>query len=70
MTDLPVKQMYALRHGATSRVWEVCPGLWLYKSPASLKKAWETAQDAGLVRSCFHEHKIITIKLSEVKKNA
>lgn len=63
---LPVNQMYALRHKVTGRIWEVCPGgLWLFNSPRSMEKAWDTAKECGFVSSEFREHKIIVIKLVE-----
>ncbi len=58
--------MYALRHGVTGRIWEIAPGgLWLFKSPKSMEKAWKTAKKAGLVSSEFGQHKVIVIKLLE-----
>lgn len=70
MSSLPTDKMYALRHGITGKIWEPAGsgGLWLFQSPGSLKKAWETAKDCGLVSSEFSDHAIITINLFE--KNA
>lgn len=64
MNDLPAYKLYALRHGITGRVWEAWPGFWLFKSPKSLEQAWAEMKKAGLVKSEFHEHKII-IQLQE-----
>ena len=65
--SLPADKMYALRHGVTGKVWQVCEGFWLFDSPGSLKAAWETAKTCGLVSSEFREHHVITVKLIEVK---
>ena len=65
--DLPTDKMYALRHGITGKIWQVCEGLWLFNTPTSLEKAWNTAKKVGLVGSEFREHKIVVIKLTEVK---
>ncbi len=65
--SLPVDKMYALRHGATGKIWHPCEGWWLFKSVRGMEKAWTQAKEAGLVESNFPEHKVIVIKLVEVK---
>jgi len=63
MRELPTNKMYALRHGITGKIWQVCEGFWLFKSPGSVQRAWTTAKKCGLVSSEFREHRVITIKL-------
>lgn len=66
-TDLPADKMYALRHGITGKVWQVCEGFWLFKSVGSMERAWTAAKKCGLVLSEFRDHRVITIELVEAK---
>jgi hypothetical protein len=70
MSTLPQTRKYALRHGTTGRIWECCPGLWLFKSPKCLETAWKTAKKCGLVNSEFSEHVIVVIMLVESQEKA
>lgn len=63
--SLPDDKMYALRHGATGRIWFPCRGWWLFKSVAGMRRCWDTLKEAGLLNSEFSEHKIVTIRLQE-----
>jgi hypothetical protein len=67
MSDLPYTKMYALRHGQTNRIWQVCEGWWLFKSVADMERTWNEMKKCGRVGSEFHAHKVVTIKLVETQ---
>lgn len=66
---LPADKMYALRHGTTGKIWLPCGpnGFWLFKTSHSLETCWNNLKKCGLVTSEFHEHKVVTIHLTEVR---
>lgn len=58
--------MYALRHGATGRVFQSCQGgRWLWPSVRAMKRSWEILRKAGIMQSEFEEHRVVEIRLLE-----